>query len=81
LHYHDIRGSKLVVDAVVFGLFGVLYPRSHEVALRRAEETKLEKYSDGVRSRLDIRFVPFAVAEFGALDGYAAVFISSMPCR
>jgi hypothetical protein len=45
LHYHGIRGSKLALDAVVSGLFGVSSPRSPEVALRRGEKTKLEKYS------------------------------------
>jgi hypothetical protein len=61
LKYHDIRGSKLALDAVVSGLFGVSSPPSPEVALRRAEETKFEKYSEGLRSRLDIRLIPFAV--------------------
>jgi hypothetical protein len=27
LHYHGIRGSKLALDAVVSGLFGVFSPR------------------------------------------------------
>jgi hypothetical protein len=45
LHYHGIRGSKLVLDAVVSGLFGVSSPKSTEVALRRVEITKSEKYS------------------------------------
>jgi hypothetical protein len=50
LHYHGIRGSKLALDAVVSGLFGVSSPPSPEVALRRAEKTKFEKYSEGVRT-------------------------------
>jgi hypothetical protein len=33
LHYHGIRGSKRVVDAVVSGLFGVSSPPSTDVAL------------------------------------------------
>jgi hypothetical protein len=33
---------------VVSGLFGVSSPPSPEVALRRAEKTKFEKYSEGV---------------------------------
>jgi hypothetical protein len=45
LHYHGIRGSKLALDAVVSGLFGVSSPPSPEVALRHAEKTKFEKYS------------------------------------
>jgi hypothetical protein len=47
------------------------------VALRRvAEKTKFEKYSKGVMSRSDIRFIPFVVAEFGTLGGYATAFLS-----
>jgi hypothetical protein len=44
--------------AVVSGLFGVSSHPPPEVALRRAEKTKFEKYSEGVRSRPDIRFIP-----------------------
>jgi hypothetical protein len=47
LHYHGIRGSQISLDAVVSGLFGVSSPPSLEVARRRAEKTKFEKYSDG----------------------------------
>jgi hypothetical protein len=41
LHYHGIRGSKLALDEVVSGLFGVSSP-SPEVALDRAQKTKFE---------------------------------------
>jgi hypothetical protein len=58
LHYHDIRGSKLALDAVVSSLFGVSRPSSPETALRRAETTTFEKYSEGVMSRPDIASVP-----------------------
>jgi hypothetical protein len=61
LHYHGIRGSKLALYAVFSGFFGVSSPPSPEVVLRHAEKTKLEKYSEGVRGRPDIRFIPFAV--------------------
>jgi hypothetical protein len=71
LHYHDIQGSKLALDAVVSGLFGVSSPPFPDVALRRAKKTKFKKYSEGVRSRPDSRFVPFAVTEVGALGGHA----------
>jgi hypothetical protein len=43
LHNHGIRGSKLVIDAVVSGLFGVSSPPFPDVALCRAEKTKFEK--------------------------------------
>jgi hypothetical protein len=76
LHHHGIRGSKLALDAVVPGLFGVSNPPSPEVALRRAEKTKFDKYSEVVRSRPEIRFIPFAVAEFGTLGGHATAFLT-----
>jgi len=44
---HGICGSKLDLDAVVSGLFGVSSPPSPEVALRRVEKTKFEKYKEG----------------------------------
>jgi hypothetical protein len=78
LHYHGIRGSKLALDAVVSGLFGVSRPPSPKVALRRTEKTKFEKYSEGVRSRPGIRFIPFAVTELGTLGGYATAFLTEL---
>jgi hypothetical protein len=78
LHYHGIRGSILALDAVVSGLFGVSSPPSLEVALRRAEKTKLEKYSEGVRSRPDICFISFEVTEFGTLGGHVTAFLTEL---
>jgi hypothetical protein len=78
LHYHGIRGSKLALDAVVSGLFGVSSRMFPEVALRSAEKTKFEKYSEGVRSRPDIRIIPFAVTEFGTLGGHATAFLTEL---
>jgi hypothetical protein len=75
LHYHGIRGSKIAFDAVVSGLFDGSSPPSPEVALRRAEKTKFDKYSEGVRTCPDIRFIPFAVTEFGTLGGHATAFL------
>jgi hypothetical protein len=74
LNYHGIRGSKLALDPEVSGLFGVSSPPSPEVALRDAQQTKFEKYSERVRSRPDIRFIPFAVTEFGTLGSNATAF-------
>jgi hypothetical protein len=39
-HHHGIRGSKLIVDAVVSVLFGVSSLSSPEVALNHAEKPK-----------------------------------------
>jgi hypothetical protein len=78
LHYHGIRGSKLALDAVVSGLFGVSCPPSPKVARRCDEKTKFEKYSEGMRSRPDIRFIPFAVTDFGTLGGHATAFLTGM---
>jgi hypothetical protein len=78
LHYHGIRNSKHTLDAVVSGLFGVSCRPAPEVALRRVEKTKFEKYSEGVRSRPDIRFIPFAVTEFGTLGGHATAFSTEL---
>jgi hypothetical protein len=73
LHYHGIQGSKLALDTVVSGWFGVSspFPPSPEVALRRAEKANFEKYSEGVRIRPDIRFIFFAVTEVLTLGGHA----------
>jgi hypothetical protein len=45
LHYHGIRGSKLAIDAVVYGLFGASSPPSPDFAQCPAEKTNFEKYS------------------------------------
>jgi hypothetical protein len=52
---------------MVSGLFGVSSPPSPEVALRRAEKTEFEKFSERMRSHPDIRFIPFAITEFYTL--------------
>jgi hypothetical protein len=77
LHYHGIRNSKLALDALVSGLFGVSSHSSPKVALRRAEMTGFEKYSEGV-SRPDIRFILFAVTSFGTLGGHVTAFLTEL---
>jgi hypothetical protein len=42
------------------------------------EKTNFEKYSEGVRSRPDIRFIPFAVTGFGTLGGRATAFFTEL---
>jgi hypothetical protein len=59
-------------------LFGVSSPSSPEVALRRAEKTPFKQNLEGVRSRPDIRFIPFVVAEFGTLGGHVAAFLTEL---
>jgi hypothetical protein len=78
LQCRGIRGSKLALDAVVSGLFGVSSLPSPEVALRRAEKTKFENYSEGVRSRPDTRFTPCAITEFVTLSGHATAFSTEL---
>jgi hypothetical protein len=39
---------------------------------------KFEKYSEGVRSRPDIRFIPFAITEFGTLGGHVMAFLTDL---
>jgi hypothetical protein len=78
LHYHGIRGSQLALDPVVSGLFGVSSPPSPEVAQRRVEKTKFEKYSEGVRSRPEIHLIPFVVTEFGTLGSHATGFLTEL---
>jgi hypothetical protein len=67
---------KLALNAVVSGLFGASSPPSPEAALSCDEKTKFEKYSEGMRSRPVIRFIPFAVKEFDALGGRATAFFT-----
>jgi hypothetical protein len=80
LHCHGIRGSKLALDAALVSvLFGVSSPLSHVLsqhgnAIRRAERTKFDNYSEGVKSRPGIRLISFAVTEFDAFGGYATTF-------
>jgi hypothetical protein len=68
----------LDIEAVVYGLFDVSSPPSPDVALCRAKTTKFEKYSEGVRSRHGICFVPFAVTEFGVLGGHATALLTKL---
>jgi hypothetical protein len=54
---------------VVYVLFGFSSPPSPDVALRRAEKTKLDKYPEWVRSRHDVGFIFFAITEFCTRKG------------
>jgi hypothetical protein len=60
LHFHGIRGSKIALDAIVSGLFGVSSPPSPEVALRHAEKTEF-KIRLGIDGIFDIIHAHFAV--------------------
>jgi hypothetical protein len=78
VNVHGIRGSKLALDVVVSGLFGVSSPPISLSRRRRAQKTKFNKYSEGVRSHPDIHFIPFAVSEFVTLGGYATAFLTKL---
>jgi hypothetical protein len=79
---YTITASKaqnfLLMQWLPLTLFGISSPPSPKVALRRAEKTKFEKYSEGVTSRPNIRLIPFAITEFGTLGGHATVFLTEL---
>jgi hypothetical protein len=50
-------------------------PKSLYAVLRRPST---RKYSEGLRNRPDIRFIPFAVTEFGTLGGHATAFLTEL---
>jgi hypothetical protein len=81
LHCHGIRGSKLTLDAVVSGLLGVSSPpvsRSRSTLCR--EDQVREVLGGGEESPRvpGIRFIPFAVTEFGTLGGHAIDFFREL---
>jgi hypothetical protein len=69
---------KLAIDAVASSLIGVSSPPSPDVALCRADNAAFEKYYEGVRSRPEIRFIPFAVTKFDALGGHTTAFLTEL---
>jgi hypothetical protein len=70
--------QELIIDVVVSGLFEVSSPSSPDVSLYCAENTKFDKYSEGVRSRPDTRAIPFEGTELGALGDHATDFFDKV---
>eukprot|EP00873_Tetraselmis_striata_P020991 jgi/Tetstr1/441255/TSEL_029506.t1 len=73
--YGGIRGNTVAVDTSIAPILGVstLDPPT---ALRAAERRKIQKYDEGVRNAAGmLRFVPFAVSEFGSLAPHAKAFL------
>eukprot|EP00873_Tetraselmis_striata_P015778 jgi/Tetstr1/436042/TSEL_024921.t1 len=69
--YGGIRGNTVAVDTTIAPILGVS-TSDPTIALRAAERRKIQKYDEGVRNAAGmLRFVPFAVSEFGSLAPHA----------
>ena len=74
-NYGGMRGNVVAIDVTVAALLGASSP-APSVAVRRAERAKVEKYDEAARANAGpLRFVPFAVSEFGALGPHAQAFL------
>eukprot|EP00873_Tetraselmis_striata_P025913 jgi/Tetstr1/446177/TSEL_003578.t1 len=75
--YGGIRGNTVAVDTTIAPILGVS-TSDPTTALRAAERHKIQKYDEGVRNAAGmLRFVPFAVSEFGSLAPHAEAFLTS----
>eukprot|EP00873_Tetraselmis_striata_P000650 jgi/Tetstr1/420914/TSEL_011976.t1 len=73
--YGGIRGNTVAVDTTIAPILGVS-TSDPTTALRAAERHKIQKYEEGVRNAAGmLRFVPFAVSEFGSLAPHAEAFL------
>eukprot|EP00873_Tetraselmis_striata_P011920 jgi/Tetstr1/432184/TSEL_021640.t1 len=73
--YGGIRGNTVAVDTTIAPILGVS-TSDPTTALRAAERHKIQKYDEGVRNAAGmLRFVPFAVSEFGWLALHAEAFL------
>eukprot|EP00873_Tetraselmis_striata_P006765 jgi/Tetstr1/427029/TSEL_017234.t1 len=73
--YGGIRGNTVAVDTTIAPILGVS-TSNPTTALRAAERHKIQKYDEGVRNAAGmLRFVPFAVSEFGSLAPHAEAFL------
>eukprot|EP00873_Tetraselmis_striata_P020702 jgi/Tetstr1/440966/TSEL_029234.t1 len=73
--YGGIRGNTVAVDTTIAPILGVS-TSDPTTALRAAERHKIQKYDEGVRNAAGmLRFVPFAVSEFGSLAPHAEAFL------
>eukprot|EP00873_Tetraselmis_striata_P034514 jgi/Tetstr1/454778/TSEL_041661.t1 len=76
--YGGIRGNTVAVDTTIAPILGA--PSSDPTtALRAAERHKIQKYDEGVRNAAGmLRFVPFAVFEFGSLAPHDEAFLAEV---
>eukprot|EP00873_Tetraselmis_striata_P014483 jgi/Tetstr1/434747/TSEL_023799.t1 len=75
--YGGIRGNTVAVDTTIAPILGVS-TSDPTTALRAAERHKIQKYDEGVRNAAGmLRFVPFAVSEFGSLAPHAEAFLGA----
>eukprot|EP00873_Tetraselmis_striata_P028953 jgi/Tetstr1/449217/TSEL_036424.t1 len=73
--YGGIRGNTVAVDTTIAPILGVS-TSDPTTALRAAERHKIQKYDEGGRNAAGmLRFVPFAVSEFGSLAPHAEAFL------
>eukprot|EP00873_Tetraselmis_striata_P029615 jgi/Tetstr1/449879/TSEL_036938.t1 len=73
--YGGIRGNTVAVDTTIAPILGVS-TSDPTTALRAAKRRKIQKYDEGVRNAAGmLRFVPFAVSEFGSLAPHAEAFL------
>eukprot|EP00873_Tetraselmis_striata_P045889 jgi/Tetstr1/466153/TSEL_010714.t1 len=73
--YGGISGNTVAVDTTIAPILGVS-TSDPTTALRAAERHKIQKYDEGVRNAAGmLRFVPFAVSEFGSLAPHAEAFL------
>eukprot|EP00873_Tetraselmis_striata_P035177 jgi/Tetstr1/455441/TSEL_042270.t1 len=73
--YGGIRGNTVVVDTTIAPILGVS-SSDPTIALRAVKRHKIQKYDEGVRNAAGmLRFVPFAVSEFGSLAPHAEAFL------
>eukprot|EP00873_Tetraselmis_striata_P012269 jgi/Tetstr1/432533/TSEL_021906.t1 len=73
--YGGIRGNTVAIDTTIAPILGVS-TSDPTTALRAAERRKIQKYDEGVRNAAGVlRFVPFAVSEFGSLAPHAEAFL------
>eukprot|EP00873_Tetraselmis_striata_P010612 jgi/Tetstr1/430876/TSEL_020633.t1 len=77
--YGGIRGNTVAVDTTIASILAVS-SSDPTTALRAAERhNKIQKYDEGVRNAAGkLRFLPFAVSEFGPLAPHAEAFLEQV---
>eukprot|EP00873_Tetraselmis_striata_P007933 jgi/Tetstr1/428197/TSEL_018247.t1 len=73
--YGGIRGNTVAIDTTTALNLGVS-SSDPTIALRVPERNKIQEYDEGVRNAAGmLRFVPFAVSEFGSRAPHDEVFL------